>query len=597
MSKTTKKKETKIPSFSTQPSLVNTINFQIVAINVLMLIAFVLVMNLVIGAMKNSNNNSKASSDYVLGLSTSEAELKSDVMSLYDQVTGYVMADAVETKDALAPVIEAAEGEVEQDIADLQTAFADSGTEDTKQAITDIQGEYERLVKLLDESMALSDSGEKDKAMDTLFQSAVLQKVAISHSCDVIDEAIIASADASHAYMNALFNRGVLVATIGMIVFILIIAFNFLLSYKNIIRKIRGIASQLGDIINDIEHNRGDLTARITVRSKSELALVIDGFNHFIGDLQDIMKDVKNGADVLTKSSEEVTAQVHLANDNITNTSAAMEELSASMETVANTVSDIRDRVGDVRSAASDIATAAQDGTQTAADIKAEADTIKVSVNRKKADTGQKMEDLSAVLESSVKDSEKVGQINELTNVILEIASQTNLLALNASIEAARAGEAGRGFAVVATEISALAENSRQTAGNIQNISQEVTEAVHNLSANAKEVMDFINTTVLADYDDFVATGEKYENTAVVISELLDTFTEKANNLDEIMGEMVESISSISNSVSESSQAIGMSAENATNMVGEIQEINDAMEQNSVVTERLDKTTQRFVSL
>ena len=158
MSKTTKKKETKIPSFSTQPSLVNTINFQIVAINVLMLIAFVLVMNLVIGAMKNSNNNSKASSDYVLGLSTSEAELKSDVMSLYDQVTGYVMADAVETKDALAPVIEAAEGEVEQDIADLQTAFADSGTEDTKQAITDIQGEYERLVKLLDESMALSDS-------------------------------------------------------------------------------------------------------------------------------------------------------------------------------------------------------------------------------------------------------------------------------------------------------------------------------------------------------------------------------------------------------------------------------------------------------
>jgi methyl-accepting chemotaxis protein len=309
------------------------------------------------------------------------------------------------------------------------------------------------------------------------------------------------------------------------------------------------------------------------------------------------MKDVKNGADVLTKSSEEVTAQVHLANDNITNTSAAMEELSASMETVANTVSDIRDRVGDVRSAASDIATAAQDGTQTAADIKAEADTIKVSVNRKKADTGQKMEALSAVLESSVKDSEKVGQINELTNVILEIASQTNLLALNASIEAARAGEAGRGFAVVATEISALAENSRQTAGNIQNISQEVTEAVHNLSANAKEVMDFINTTVLADYDDFVATGEKYENTAVVISELLDTFTEKANNLDEIMGEMVESISSISNSVSESSQAIGMSAENATNMVGEIQEINDAMEQNSVVTERLDKTTQRFVSL
>lgn len=229
--------------------------------------------------------------------------------------------------------------------------------------------------------------------------------------------------------------------------------------------------------------------------------------------------------------------------------------------------------------------------------IKAEAEEIKVNVNRKKSDTGNKMESLSAVLESAVKDSEKVSQINDLTDEILSIASQTNLLALNASIEAARAGEAGRGFAVVATEISSLADNSRQTAANIQEISKEVTEAVHNLSANAKEVMEFINTTVLADYDDFVATGDKYENTASVISELLDTFKDKANHLDEIMGEMVESIASISNSVSESSEAISMSAENATNLVGEIQEIKDAMDQNATVTDRMEKTTQRFASL
>lgn len=596
-----KKKATKTklqaPSFREKTPMVHSINFQLVAINLLMLFAFIIVMFFVIHAMKTSNDNSKASSDQVLNLSTTEAALKSDVMSLYDQVTGYVMADAQETKDALAPVIAEAKSQVEGDIADLKSAFSGNSSEDIQTALAEIEGQYSRMSTLLDESMSLADTGERDKAMDVLFQTAVLQKVAISHSCDVVDTAITESAESSHAYMNALFHQGTTIATIGMIVFILIIAFNFLLSYRNIISKINGISVQLGEIITNIENGQGDLTARITVHSQSELRLVIDGFNHFIADLQDIMKDVKSGADVLTKSSEEVTSQVHLANDNITNTSAAMEELSASMETVANTVSDIRDRVGDVRSAASDIATAAQEGTQTAADIKAEADVIKVSVNQKKADTGLKMENLSQVLESSVKDSEKVSQINELTNVILEIASQTNLLALNASIEAARAGEAGRGFAVVATEISALAENSRQTAGNIQNISQEVTEAVHNLSDNAKEVMDFINTTVLADYDEFVATGDKYENTAVVISDLLDTFTEKANNLDEIMGDMVESISSISNSVSESSQAIGMSAENATNMVGEIQEINDAMEQNSMVTERLDKTTQRFVSL
>lgn len=580
-----------------KPSLINTINFQVVAINALMLISFIIVMTIVITAMRINNNNSKEMSDYVLNLSRTEAELKSDVMSLYDQVTGYVMAEAPETKEALSSVIEEAKSEVNTDISDLQSAFGDNGSEKTNEAISDIQGEYDRMVALLDESMALADAEENDKAMDTLFQSAVIQKVAISHSCDVIDKSITNAAEDSHEYMNKVFRQGVIVAIIGMVLFIGLIAFNFFLSYKNIIRKIRGIAEQLGKIIKDIENNQGDLTARITVRSRSELLLVIDGLNHFIAALQEIMKEVKTGSDVLSRSSEEVTSQVHLANDNITNTSAAMEELSASMETVAVTVSDISDRVGEVRGAASDIANAAQEGTVTAANIKKEADVIKDNVNKKKADTGNKMETLSAVLETSVKDSEKVGKISELTDVILDIAAETNLLALNASIEAARAGEAGKGFAVVATEISALADNSRQTAADIQHISQEVTEAVHNLSDNAEEVMNFINTIVLADYDDFVATGEKYENTALIISELLDTFMDKANNLDEIMGEMVESISSISSSVSESSQAIGMSAENATNMVGEIQEINDAMEQNSIVTERLDQTAQRFVAL
>ena len=207
------------------------------------------------------------------------------------------------------------------------------------------------------------------------------------------------------------------------------------------------------------------------------------------------------------------------------------------------------------------------------------------------------MRELSEVLERSVKDSEKVEKINELTDVIMDISSQTNLLALNASIEAARAGEAGKGFAVVATEVGELASETRDTAGNIQVISAEVTEAVHTLSENAKEVLDFINTTVIADYDEFVETGEKYEHTADVISDILKEFSEKAENLDMIMGEMADSISAITSTVSESSDAIGASAQNTTEMVSEIGEISSAMDNNSKVMDRLDETTRRFVAV
>ena len=267
------------------------------------------------------------------------------------------------------------------------------------------------------------------------------------------------------------------------------------------------------------------------------------------------------------------------------------------MENVSTTAGAINDKLDDVRAATQAIDDEAEDGTQRAKQIQLEADAIKVEAGKKKSSTGAKMQELSEVLGQSVKDSEKVKQIADLTNEILSIASQTNLLALNASIEAARAGEAGKGFAVVAEEISELASNSRDAAGNIQSISEEVTKAVRTLSDNAMEVMDFINTTVLTDYDAFVETGEKYEKTAEIIEEMLESFKEKADNLNEIMDEMANGIMTITSSVQESSSAIGMSAENSTEIVSEINGISEAMDENNRVADQLSASAARFAHM
>ena len=313
--------------------------------------------------------------------------------------------------------------------------------------------------------------------------------------------------------------------------------------------------------------------------------------------MQGILRQVKDGTVILTESSENMTNQITLASDNITNTSAALEELSASMQNVADTTRAINDKLDDVKGATDNINGGVEDGTAKAEEIRAEAIEIKEDAQNKKDNTGAKMEELSSVLESSVKDSEKVAQINELTKVILDIASQTNLLALNASIEAARAGEAGKGFAVVASEISSLAENSRQTAGNIQNISNDVTEAVTSLANNANQVLDFINTTVLADYDAFVETGEKYEETAKLINEMLDGISVQTQNLTDIMGEMADSISSITESVNQASEAISQSSEHSQDIVDEITGISSAMDTNNDVTEKLNESTKQFITI
>ena len=582
---------------TTKVSGFNSIIVQISSLNIAMLVAFLLVMVMIIQAMNKSTTSSVDMFDSMMELTTHEANLKTDVMTLYDQVTGYIASGSVETQEALLPQIDVAKAAIEKDIADLNKDFASYENEAATAQIGEIEGQYERMCGFIDNAIEKCDAGDQENAYAMLFDKAEIQKVAIIHSTEVLDEAITTNATSTKDMMKALLTQGKIVATIGTVIIILLIILNFIISYTSIVVRIKSISKEVNGIIENIQKGQGDLTARIHTKTKSELLYIKNGINLFIETLQGIMKDVKDGTIVLSASSDEVNSQLRIADDNVTNSSAALEELSANMESVVGILESINERVDDVKQAAQKITDQAEAGTGTANEIKIEADDLQVKVNTKKSDVGERMAALSETLEKSVKDSEKVSQISDLTNDILDIASQTNLLALNASIEAARAGEAGKGFAVVADEISALAANSRQTAATIQDIASEVTHAVSTLASNAEDVLNFINGTVIGDYDEFVDTGEKYGHTAEVMNDMLSEFTEKAESLNSIMADMVEAVETITNSVQESSLAINMSAENSTEIVEGIKKIFDAMEKNNEVTEQLNDTTQKFTSL
>jgi len=568
-----------------------------------LLVLFIISIAIVTTRMINITQTSISTSEMVEGVMDNMRVFEVDMRILDND--GFAMAAMFDTLASIGQ-IETKIPEMENCLAEMDEAIA--GISTTFNSISDSESTAVKSVKILEENysgyregyskiIAAAKVSDVDTIVGVVYGDASTQLANMKEQLEILNKEVASVEVGAHDWVRAVSKSAVTVVNILVVVYVLCIIAFLVFNYKTVGKKVNQIADEINDIIDNIKNNKGDLTVRVTTETSSELVHIKDGFNLFIETLQDILKQVKDGTTVLSESSETMTDQIQRASDNITNTSAALEELSASMQNVSETSGIMTEKLDDVKEATDGINSGVEDGTAKAEEIRAEAIEIKENAQNKKDNTGSKMEELSSVLEKSVKDSEKVAQINELTNVILDIASQTNLLALNASIEAARAGEAGKGFAVVAEEISSLAENSRQTAGNIQNISNEVTEAVKALADNAMQVLEFINTTVLSDYDAYVETGEKYEETAKFINDMLDGIANQTQYLNSIMGEMASSVSSISESVSQASGAINQSAENSQYIVDEITGISSAMDTNNNVTEKLSGSTKQFINI
>lgn len=579
-----------------QGNFFQTISFQNILVYGLILIAFIVYAVVANSALSTLVSSATEASENQSELMNEEALLREDTISASGEINQLIGMLGLEYSfsDSDFAELDSYIDDMNSHLDYIDTSVLVTQVADGAQEAANLRSSVEAWLTCVDQEVSYIKAGNESIATTYWTGDYSTAYTNMDAQFDTAEATIMSLAESMDTYFASLASKAAMRGYVVLGLVIVVIVLGFLLGFFRINKVILSISYELQAIISNINKGKGDLTARINTNTKTELALVSDCINQFLDTLQGVIKDVKDGATVLTSSSDSMIIKIQNASDNVTNTSAAMEELAASMETVATTTGDLNAKISLVKEATDAIDNEAKAGEKKASDIKAEADAIKKEANSKKENTGAKMEELSKVLEESVKESEQVNQIADLTNEILNIASQTNLLALNASIEAARAGEAGKGFAVVADEISTLASNSRDTAGNIQEISSRVTAAVKSLSDNAIQVIDFINENVLADYDAFVDTGVKYENTATMIEEMLATFTDKANNLNAVMAEMADRIENISNSVNESSNAISMSASAATEIVGEIQGINEAMDQNNDVTKQLNASTQKF---
>lgn len=365
-----------------------------------------------------------------------------------------------------------------------------------------------------------------------------------------------------------------------------------------VFRTIAGPAKKAGKhierIIGQVENNEGDLTERIDVKSRDEIGRLVGGFNNFIEQLQGVVRTIKEQSIKLLESSQNVKEQIETSNESAVNVSASMEELSASMEEVAATIEQIASGTGKILERVRDVSEEAEEGAGMVEEIKKNSNDMYNKAVNSKEQTNGIIGEIKSELEVSVKDSKSVEKIGELTDEILGIAGQTNLLALNASIEAARAGEAGRGFAVVADEIRVLADSSRDTANNIQEISNIVTLAVEKLAESAGKMIKFIDENVLNDYDVFVDVIKQYQSDADSMNDMIVTFAEKAAEIEKVMKTMSEGVHDVSVAVDDSAKGVADVAESAVNLVNAMSVIQQETDSNQTIAKSLSDEVGRF---
>ena len=368
----------------------------------------------------------------------------------------------------------------------------------------------------------------------------------------------------------------------------------FLISMRTIVTPIRKMTNAMKGIMEDINKNEGDLTKRVPVMTKDEIADLAKGVNVFMDMMQGMIGGIIASGNEIGQQQAAVSDIVERANEGAEDTSSIMEELAAGMEEVSATVHNMNEGTKNAGSSMEDMAGKAADGTDFANEMKERARRLQEEAKESRQTADSMIQSIDAQLHQSIEDSRQIEDISSLTGDILRIAGQTNLLALNASIEAARAGEQGRGFAVVADEIRELADDSKEAANNIRQISAGVIGAVTRLADNANRLLEFLNEKVVPDYEVLQQTGERYFEDSVMIDGIMREVDTAAEQLRLIMKDMVSANDGISVTVHESATGVSNVAGNTSELAGDMKDIIRALGRVASVTEELKQRTGCF---
>ena len=333
----------------------------------------------------------------------------------------------------------------------------------------------------------------------------------------------------------------------------------------------------------------------------AKLAKRKDEIGKMSGEVALMSRELEEMANQISRSCNEVNKGVTSLEDVMNNTgilcqdnSVTMEEMASGMEQSASTTDLIQKNVEQVSGHVNMINDISERGKEISEEVKKRAVELKMHTETADSRTREIYGELREKSDLALHQAEAVSKIHELVQTISDISSQTNLLALNASIEAARAGEAGKGFAVVATEIGALANQTQVSADDIKRMVNEVELAVKNMESCIGTSTEFLENTVLTDYQEFSKVGNAYNDDADMFEKFMAEIHDSVMELSESMNKIVSSLDVINRAVNDSASGVSNVAGKTNELVESTVKAGEMVSQSVENIAELEKLVGKF---
>ncbi|AAU17166.1 methyl-accepting chemotaxis protein [Bacillus cereus E33L] len=330
---------------------------------------------------------------------------------------------------------------------------------------------------------------------------------------------------------NGAQNTMIMFVSISILAILIIIFIGYII--KSTIRK------PLALLQKDMEKvAAGDLTTRTSYKANNELGHIVQSFNSMLDNLQQLIANVKITTQEVISTTEGVLQDTkrasHISNEVVQTVLEVKTKIEGQVTSIQESSSSMEEITSGVQTVAESSAVVAEVAVTTAEQINIGSEVINHSILQMNS-VHDVVEETSKVINKLVT---RTQQIDTALAAITNIAEQTNLLALNAAIEAARAGENGKGFAVVAAEVRDLAEQSKESAKEvnhlIKSIQQDTQDTVNVMqkgqqkAVEGKEAAHKANQTFLSIMRDIdKITGQIQEVSAA--TEEMSAGTEEVN--------------------------------------------------------------------